>query len=113
MLYLGLALGAGLVLLAQLRNLFTIGQWQQKYLNPPGQSAVRRKLLIELASGFLFPLLMVVGLPTLLGLSWAVLIEQAPDLSYWALAVVALEILITLLRGLMLVSFPKSQAVAS
>jgi len=113
MLYLGLTLGAGLILLAQLRNLFTIGQWQQKHVNTDEQSIGRRKVLVELASGLLFPLLMVVGLPTLLGLSWAVLIEQAPDLSYWALAVAALEILITLLRGLMLVSFAKSQAAAS
>jgi hypothetical protein len=88
-------------------------RWHQKHVNTDEKSIGRRKALVELASGLLFPLLMVVGLPTLLGLSWAVLIEQAPDLSYWALAVVGLEILITLLRGLMLVSFPKSQAVAS
>ncbi|MFQ3648494.1 MAG: serine hydrolase domain-containing protein [Anaerolinea sp.] len=113
MLYLGLTLGAGLILLAQLRNLLSIRQWQQKYANAQGQALARRKHMVELASGLLFPLLMVVGLPTLLGLSWAVLIEQAPDLSYWALVAAALEILITLLRGLMLVSFPKSQAVAS
>jgi len=37
-LYLGLALGAGLVLLAQLRNLFTIGQWRQKHLKTPRPS---------------------------------------------------------------------------
>jgi CubicO group peptidase (beta-lactamase class C family) len=113
MLYLGLTLGAGLILLAQLRNLFTIRRWHQKHANTDEQYIGRRKVLVELASGLLFPLLLLVGLPTLVGLSWAVLIEQAPDLSYWALAVVGLEILITLLRGLMLVSFPKSQAVAS
>jgi len=106
---LALALGAALILLAQLRNLFTIGQWRHKY----AQASIRTKHFVELVSGLIFPLLMLVAVPLLFGLSWGVLIEQAPDLSYWALLVVALEVLITLARAVTLMRVSKAQEIAA
>ncbi|GAB4515019.1 MAG: hypothetical protein OHK0046_17900 [Anaerolineae bacterium] len=101
-LYVGLALGAGLVVLAQLRSLVTLRVWRQKHVNDTGRVTASRKLLMELGFGLFFPVLLVLVLPRVLGLSWPVLIEQAPDLSYWALVVAGLEILITLLRAVQL-----------
>ncbi len=67
---LAIGLGAALIILAQLRNLFTIGKWRHKYVSAQGRASLRTQHFMGLASGLIFPLVMLVALPILFGLSW-------------------------------------------
>ncbi|MDX1994967.1 MAG: serine hydrolase domain-containing protein [bacterium] len=98
MIYFGVAIGAALLTINQLRNLVALGQWRRQQLDAQGRVKNRPRLLADLAFGLTFPVILLVGLPLFFGFSWSTLIEQVPDLGYWALFVSGLEWVITLLR---------------
>jgi CubicO group peptidase (beta-lactamase class C family) len=109
--YLLIAIGVVLVTLQQLRNLFTVGNWQRRQADANGVQPPRSTLLRRLLADLLIPVVLVIALPLITGLSWEGLTQQMPDLSYWLLLIVVLELVIVVLRGLSLIrSFSTAQS---
>jgi CubicO group peptidase (beta-lactamase class C family) len=83
LLYLGVSLGMALVLLNQLGGLLRLRRWQP-----------RKRAWLDVGLELLFPLLVLLLVPLLVGLPWPELARGAPDMVLW-LAISAVLGLIT------------------
>ncbi len=103
--YLAITAGLALILFEQVKELFKIGDWRAKAVTLPG---IRRRG--DVAAEFIVPILMVLGLPGLLGLSWAGIWRSTPDMATWLWISVVLSILSGLLKARALFGLPRSTA---
>jgi len=97
MLYLLITLGVVLISAGQIKENLLIRRWYNQLVEQASKDRRSiRKAVPGLTGKIVWPILILAGLPRIVGVSWAVMIRQMPDFGYWLL----LSALIGIVTGL-------------
>ena len=83
-LYLLITVGVILISAGQIKENVLIGRWYKQLVAQVSKGSTSiRKTVPGLAGGIVWPLFILIGLPRIVGVSWAVMIRQMPGVGYW------------------------------
>jgi CubicO group peptidase (beta-lactamase class C family) len=87
-LYLLITLGMLLITFNQVKGIFTLGRWRARLARQASEGpGLLRRVALPMALEMAWPLLLLIGLPRLLGIPWSALVLFWPDVGYWAILI--------------------------